>query len=204
MFDADAWVRYPQHRWWFNKLWLSERLGYRCGPCGVAPVVSGWYVVRPIYNLSGMGVGARKVWIEAGDCRSVEPGSFWCEWFDGDQHSVSYSWVGRWQQVSAWRGDRNVDDLSMFRSWERVVFEPELPEWFGELRGVEGINVEFVGTRVIEVHLRDTPDPQDGRKIIPVWSDSDPRLLASGRFVESFDDADGFLRVPRIGFIVLD
>ena len=58
--DYQTYAKYSHHRKWFNKLWLSETLGYDCGPSGIFPDKSGWYIVRPIMNLSGMSVGAEK------------------------------------------------------------------------------------------------------------------------------------------------
>ena len=73
MDDAEAYLKFPDQRKWFNKLWLSEQLGYYCGPSGVAPTKSGWYIVRPLMNISGMGVGAEKIWIDGNDHTKVHP-----------------------------------------------------------------------------------------------------------------------------------
>ena len=35
---------------------------------------------------------------------------------------------------------------------------------------IDIINVEMIGNKVIEVHFRDTPDP-DYDELIPVWND---------------------------------
>lgn len=198
--DIEAWDKYPYHRRWFDKLNLSLRLGYRCGPGGVAPRDSGWYVVRPIYNLEGMGVGARKQFITAGDSRCVEPGYFWCEWFDGPQHSVTYRWDRGWVPVSSWEGvlDGDGNDLSRFSCWRRSTWTAMLTYEFDELADCEAINVEFVAGRIIEVHLRPSPDPDQGVEIVPVWADQEDL----GVDVASFDDAGGFLKVPRVGFRV--
>lgn len=192
--DDDAWRAFKEHRHLFNKLAFSEKMGHYCGPCGVAPDISGFYVVRPIYNLAGMGLGARKQWIEAGDKSQVEPGYFWCEWFDGPHTSVTYEWRGYWKAVSAWRGYNYPQNLSRFVRWERC--SPITFVRIGELEGVNIINVEFIGDKPIEVHLRPSPDPDDVDVIIPVWADS-PQT----EYVPSFDDGDGFLKVPRLGFM---
>lgn len=200
-YDDDAWQEFPHHRDWFNKLWLSMLLDYNCGPCGVAPADSGFYCVRPIYNLAGMGVGARKQFISAGDYRQVEPGYFWCEWFEGDQHSVTYEWRNdNWMPVSSWRGERSDYDLSRFLYWERSMFAPLLPDTFSALADASFLNVEFVGGKIVEVHLRRSPDPEEWTVIIPVWSDEEPST--EGTFIPHYDDADGYLSTPRIGFIV--
>jgi len=49
--DSEAYKKYPHHHKWFNKLWLSEKLGYKCGPGGVNVSRNDEYIVRPIMNL---------------------------------------------------------------------------------------------------------------------------------------------------------
>jgi hypothetical protein len=196
--DIEAWAEFPHHRRWFNKLELSLDLGYHCGPCGTSPERDGWFVVRPIYNLEGMGVGARKQFLRAEDNRSVEPGYFWCEWFEGAQHSVTYRWDGGWQPVSAWQGHLADGSLSRFVRWTRANWQRPLPKQFDVLADCGVINVEFVGDQIIEVHLRSSPDPDWGNEIIPIWAD-DP---ADVDLIAAFDDAGGFLEVPRVGFVI--
>ena len=210
--DAEAWARFPDHHLWFNKLWLAEMLGYTCGPAGTSVPVSGQYIVRPTYNLSGMGVGARKCLLEVDDYRSVPPGFFWCEWFDGDHISSTFVRVGDgWEVRSSWRGVRSGASLSRFAYWERCRESPDLHPFIASLTDVPVINVEFIGGRPIEVHLRDSPDPQGWGRIVPVWADElddggkwVDGVDRPGTFVASFDDADGFLEVPRIGFMITD
>lgn len=201
--DTECWERFPEHRIWFNKLWLSQQLGYLCGPGGVAPAISDVYVVRPIYNLVGMGVGARFQQINAGDLKAVEPGYFWCERFHGIQHSCDFKWINnRWKCISSWKGKLERGSLSRFVSWESSDFFPWLPSLFDELQNVGKINVEFIGNKPIEVHLRTSSDPQDCTRIVPVWADDDPTLTKHDNFVSSYDDADGYLSIPRLGFLV--
>ena len=90
--DKDAWIVYPAHRKYFNKLWLSQKLGYLCGPAGIAPPKKDTYIVRPIYNLYGMGLGDMELELGPDDCDALEPGTFWCEKFEGTHRSVNYGW----------------------------------------------------------------------------------------------------------------
>lgn len=198
--DPDAWTTFPHHRAWFDKLRLSLMLGYHCGPAGTAPAASNTYIIRPTYNLSGMGVGARFSYIEANDCRAVEPGYFWCEVFEGDQHSVDYTWDGKWRATSSWKATRGTT-LSRFERWDRSIFTPSPPLVFDVLRDVKTINIEFIGDKIIEVHLRPSPDPQTGNTLIPVWEDQQ-HLTSRPNFIEHYDDADGHLDVPRLGFLI--
>ncbi len=206
MTDKQAYIKYPHHRKWFNKLWLSEQLGYNCGPAGIAPYNTGYYIVRPIMNLAGMSLNAKKTFIEKGDVSCVPPGYFWCEWFDGCQYSVSYKWnEGFWFPISSYKAHRDEQNLYKFRKWTRSSWVASLPKELEELKDVQIINVEFVNSKIIEVHLRDTPDPQY-EELIPIWK-SDAQVVDIYKqlgysYLENHDDADGFLDNPRIGFMV--
>jgi hypothetical protein len=208
MDDSKAYAFYPQQRKWFNKLWFSEEMDYYCAPSGIAPTRSGWYIVRPIMNISGMSVGAEKMYIEAGDATKVPPGYFWSEWFEGSQYSVTFEWVGYWKQISCWIAERNVSNLSRFKKWskyEHKIFK--LNSIFDEIAdsNITKINVEFIDNNPIEVHLRESPDP-DYDVIIPIWKDEeflvDKYQKMGYSYIHSYDDANGFLKIPRIGFAV--
>lgn len=196
MDDSDSWVAYPEHRQWFNKLHIADTFGYRAGPCGLAPPVSDEYIVRPIYNLSGMSVGASIKWIDAGDTTKVPPGYFWCEVFHGPHISVSYT---NGIPCKAWQGHKTG---LQFDRWTRSDQLIDLPFQLRDLN-VPIINVEYIGGQVIEVHLRDTPDP-DYDELIPIWSNDpvDKYEKMGYDYIEAYDDADGFLDVPRKGFLV--
>ena len=216
MQDDDAYKKYPQHHNWFNKLWVAEKLGYKCGPAGLAPEEDGVYVVRPVYNLSGMGVGATVKEIKAGDTTQVPAGYFWCEYFDGPHYSADYVWeydrdniMGEWKEPwkgkSCWQGTNMPLNLTKFVEWKRSDYIPSVPNELVELRDVSHINVEFIGDNVIEVHLRPSPDPQYDH-IIPVWKSDEGKvshyLMHGYKYESSYDDADKQLNDPRIGFLV--
>lgn len=210
MDDTTAWQRYPAYRDWFNKLWFSMKMGYDCGPCGVPPTREGYYIVRPVYNLLGMGLGASKEYIRAGDTSKVPPGYFWCEWFEGTHYSATYGpfihdETGHWKKRHCFSGVNDENSLTFFHVWNRVEEVPDLSRHFHSLSSIPVINVEFIGDRPIEVHLRDTPDPLVDQ-FVPVWKGQE-RLIDIYKdlgysYIESFDDADGFLNTPRIGFMI--
>lgn len=206
MHDCDAWFKFPKHRKWFDKLYVSEKLGYYCGPCGVKPEKTGKYIVRPIYNLSGMGLGARVEFIKAGDLSKVPAGYFWCEYIEGDQYSVTYVYKnGSWNPISSFKGVNSEENLTKFTIWKRSKFFPVFPKQFTNLEDVGLLNVEFKGNNPIEIHLRGSPDP-DFDVFVPIWKGEEYKIEEIKQenylFVESFENADGFLEVPRIGFMV--
>ena len=57
--EVRAWKNcHPADLWIFDKLLLSRKFNYLCG-AGCVPVPQAdLYVVRPVMNLYGMGVGA--------------------------------------------------------------------------------------------------------------------------------------------------
>lgn len=243
--DAEAWSLYPHHRQFFNKLWLAEYLGHKCGPAGYAPTemeIPDNVIVRPIYNLSGMGVGARPLNLIV-ECSSrytnrpnldggstwdpptktevlegLPAGTFWCEKFEGDQLSTTLRWVvgrsgfGSWEYVSTYQAEmvrwkqRAGTTQQFVDSWARVPPQPIINlNRLDVLADVGTINVETVGGNIIEVHLRGSPDPA-AEVFIPVFKgdeESIVRWTAKGyTFVYAYDDADGQLPIPRLGFMV--
>ena len=207
MLDSEAWEKYPHHHKWFNKLYSAERLGYNCSPSSLAPKRTCPYIVRPIYNLSGMGAGAKVITINAGDASAVPPGYFWCDYFGGSHYSITYEWNDGWKQISCYQGFNKKDRLTYFEKWIKINIEIFPPKFFNELQDVRTINVEYKGTNPIEVHLRDSTDPQYDT-IIPIWlsnvNDIDIFLKKGYKFIEDRDDANGFIDDPRVGFMVKD
>ena len=205
MDDTDAWMIYPQHHNWFNKLWVAELFGYSCGPAGVPVPRSGEYIVRPIYNLAGMGVGAGFQYLEIDDLTSIEPGYFWCEKFIGQHLSVSYqSTPSGFTPTEVWLSDRDNDSpLYKFSKWVKLDLDKAIaiPEQINSITDVPLINVEYIDGKVIEVHLRDSPDPKYS-ELIPIWADTIElgTDYSSYTWVASYDDADGHLKNPRLGF----
>jgi len=214
--DCIAYENYPSLHRFFNKLWVAEQMGYDCGPAGIGPKKSGTYVVRPIYNLSGMGVGARVQHIEAGDDESVEAGYFWCEYFSGDHLSVDYTFqsglTGNWNPVHGCVGINFPINLTKFAEWRKIDVDihplPEVPRFVQDAFKVPQINIEYVGGNLIEIHLRESMEMKWDR-MIPVWDSTTmirrQELAMHGyEWIDDFDDADTQLEDPRLGFFVKD
>jgi hypothetical protein len=214
--EHELWYKYPHHRLWFNKLYLAEQFGHYCGPCGTAPNISGNYVVRPIYNLAGMGLGARVQHIDSKDRSATPPGYFWCQYFSGDHYSVSYRWDDSWKPIHAWIGYNDKGNLTKFTSWIRATeCIPTVPERLNCLSDVGVINIEFKGDKPIEIHLRASGNPDGStyssyNEYIPVWKSDDCNLVAE--HIErgyiflndsaDMSDVEPYISEHRIGFLV--
>ena len=65
----------PDTMWVTDKLILASKMGYKCGPAGIDVPESGDYIVRPVVNAYGLGIGAKKMFIEQ-TTTHIPPGFF--------------------------------------------------------------------------------------------------------------------------------
>ncbi len=191
--DSDAWLWNPTHRWVYDKLAVAVSQGLDAAPHGVSPPT---YPVfsKPIYNLKGMGVGSRRLDSEADYQDAYQPGHFWSTLLSGDHISSDAALVDgvpRW-----WRHARGITSGDgTFDYWEvSPDAAPAVEEWCGawcakHLAGYTGlINLETIGGRIIEGHLRfadQWPDLYGGDR----WVEALVGLYRDGTW--AFDDAGG-------------
>jgi len=219
--DFECWEYYPQHRWVFNKLDVARRLGYHSGPACVPVKVTGNYIVRPIYNLYGMSVSAEQKFLRVEDAhqmhnhKHIPPGHFWCEWFEGDHYSIDYAWSGGHLEPTT--TTVGTKEGLKFTQWTKIAnVDKKLPDWFDHFDDVEELNVEFIGDKLIEVHLRSGNDivhnDPVGTKMIPHWQDSDPDYINMLKERWTYHnnycddeayDASGYIDNPRLGYLKL-
>tara|TARA_B100002019_G_scaffold132709_1_gene114103 strand:+ start:2005 stop:2619 length:615 start_codon:yes stop_codon:yes gene_type:complete len=186
--DETAWHQIdPKHLWVLDKLILSKHLRYNCGPVGADVEKPGYYIVRPCVNALGLGLCSDKVWIEK-DTDDLTPGHFWCEWFDGRHFSVDYEF-GKTKMIiegfkkentfTRWDKWAKVDD---FGAVEKMLSYPKILEPF---KKYPQVNVEFIGSKIIEVHFRGNPDfKYDNKEFIPVWEGQDTTPPEGYRYVK--------------------
>ena len=172
--------------WVYNKLILSRRLGYLCGPVGCHVPYSGYYIVRPSINLLGMGRFSRIEWIEE-STDHFHPSEFWCEVFEGDHISVDF-----YQKESnlVILGEREVyNPLYRWKKWTKIDRKVNFPNILNNLKGkYDWINCEFIGNKLIEVHFRRNPDFRYGNSVaIPVWKGEKVEKIENLVFVEDED-----------------
>lgn len=189
MTDEQAWFNTnPRDLWIFDKLILAKRLGYTCGPKGVDVPRPGIYIVRPITNINGMGLGVQKRWIDD-STDDLPDGSFWCEVFKGRHISVDYY---KGVQSVTVEGFYRAD--GKFEKWVKVSDKIPLPNIITKLnKFYEYINIEMIDSKIIEVHLRLNPDFEGHNSdvLYPVWKG------------DNFDSTRKFISRPdgeRLGF----
>jgi hypothetical protein len=177
--------------WIFDKLILSRKLGYICGPAGAPVPKAGNYIVRPITNIYGMSQGASIQYLDKSS--TIEPGYFWCEIFKGKHLSVDYFCKSQVLCVQGFNDD--IRKLYKWKRWEKTEDQISFPSELNELQ-YEWINIEYINGKIIEVHLRKNPD-FDGHNsdyIIPVWNMENLELKNGEIFVSKNDG-------NRLGYI---
>ncbi len=185
---GDEWSSiHPQDLWVYNKLQVSRVLGYECGPAGLLVPRPDFYIIRPCINFMGMGRYARIEYLE-GDTEHLHPAEFWCEVFEGEHISVDYY---KGQQELTVRGVRDPQDpLYKWKKWYKVDRVIPLPKLLQNL-DYNWINCEFIGNKLIEIHLRGNPDFRyNNDSVIPVWE---------GDSVNTYIEDNDY---HRLGFII--
>jgi hypothetical protein len=202
--DCDAWIWYPGASWIYDKLRIAQSQGLDCGPHGIAPrhfpVFS-----KPIYNLKGMGVGSGALRSLAEYEASYAPGHFWTELLTGEHLSTDCAVVEG--EVRWWRHatGKPFGPNGMFDYWTiHGMGRPELEDYVGawvrrHLGDYTGMfNVETLGGRIIEAHLRFADQWPDlyGKG----WVEALVRLYAenSWQFPEEGHRRDGY-SLPLFG-----
>jgi len=168
MTEEEVWKSIdPDDIWLLDKLILSRKLGYECGPTGTSVNYPGSYIVRPCINAFGLGLGSQITFID-NETDHLPPGHFWCEIFQGRHLSVDYH---KGLQVLCVQGFKETNTLTKWDRWTRTkdyVPRPDIIKPF--LEKYEWVNCEFIGDKLIEVHLRPNPDfPGNRQEYIPVW-----------------------------------
>lgn len=188
--DGDAWLWYPRHKWVYNKLAIAESQEVACGPHGVEPP-SFPVFSKPVYNMRGMGAGSRVIRSQKDYKRLQRPGHMWMALFDGEHVSSDVAVVDG--EPAWWRHTIGLGIADgMFDYWtvladERPAIEAYCGAWIRRhLAGYTGmVNLETIGARIIEAHLRfadQWPDLYGDR-----WVEALVRLYADGRW--DFDDS---------------
>lgn len=192
-YDEQIWpLAKEEHLWVFDKLILSRRLGHVCGPACVPVPKPDYYVVRPCVNLSGMSLGASIEWIED-STEHLPAGYFWQEVFHGRHLSLDYRYGSLIRCTEGFKPD---GELARFSRWVQTADRPGVPPFVLDvLSQYERGNVEMIGGKIIEVHLRGNSDFDDGAtECVPIWkNDPTPAPSSEHVFVENRDrDRVGF------------
>ncbi len=157
--DSDAWLWYPQHRWVYDKIAVALSQGLDAGPHGVPPPRFPVFS-KPIVNLKGMGVDSRVIESVEDYERGMTAGHMWMTLLEGRHVSSDVAVVDGepkwWRHVTGAPGGEGTFDYWTVHAAPDRDLEEYCGAWVRRrLRGYTGIvNMETIGGRIIEVHLR--------------------------------------------------
>lgn len=189
--DGDAWRWYPAYKWVYDKLAVAESQDLTCAPHGIDPETFPVFS-KPIYNMRGMGAGSGVLRTLREYRHRQRPGHMWMQLLGGDHVSTDAAIVDgeiRWQRHTV----GEPLEGGMFDYWtvladRRPEVEEYLAAWVGKhMPDYTGmLNVETIGSRIIEVHMRFADQWPDlyGEG----WVDALVGLYAKGAWL--FDDRD--------------
>ncbi|MGC2125690.1 MAG: hypothetical protein WA652_22835 [Xanthobacteraceae bacterium] len=157
--DSDAWQWYPAHCFVYDKLWLALSQNLEAAPHGVPPQR---YPVfsKPIINLRGMGVDSRVLESEADYVAHCTPGHFWMTLLQGRHVSSDIAVVAGeprwWRHVTGKPAGEGTFDYWIVQAEPLPAIETQCGQWLrNNLAGYTGmLNLETIGGRIIEAHLR--------------------------------------------------
>lgn len=157
MNDIQAYIRYPDYNFVYNKLFLSQSQKIPSAPIGIYPQQYP-VIFKPIYNLYGMSRSFYVINSEEEYDANFRDGLFWQPFFPGPQTNLDI--VYDRDHIAFYSTLRSIPgEMGSFKSHEALV-NYEIPEtvieWLDKyLIGYKGcINIEIIGDKMIECHLR--------------------------------------------------
>lgn len=201
--DGDAWAWYPRERWVYDKLAVALSQGLPAGPHGLKPPAFPVFS-KPLMNLRGMGTDSRVLFGPDDYRRHQAPGHMWMPLLEGEHVSTDVALVqGRaqwWRHAVGVSAAGGTFDRWVVLAEARPEIEAYCAAWLckhlGHYSGL--VNLETIGARIIEVHLRFSdqwPDLYGG----DAWVRAAIDLYATRRwgFMDT-DRRDGY-SVPLFG-----
>ena len=157
--DSDSWTWYPRHRWVYDKVAVALSQGLEAAPHGVEPK-SFPVFSKPITNLKGMGVGSRVLCDAADYTKHYAPGHMWMTLLDGRHVSSDVAVLNGetkwWRHATGYPGPEGTFDHWVLHAAHDPEIESGCGAWIAQyLAGYTGmLNIETIGGRIIEIHLR--------------------------------------------------
>ena len=157
--DADAWMWFPKHRWIYDKLAVAQSQSIAAAPHGVLPPRFPVFS-KPIMNLRGMGIGSQVIASADEYAAALTPGHFWMELLEGEHVSsdvaVENGQAVWWRHATGIPRPGGTFDRWVVHAEPRPRLEIDCGAWIkSHLAGYTGmLNLETIGGRIIEAHLR--------------------------------------------------
>jgi hypothetical protein len=157
--DIDCFEWFPEHRRVYHKRRIATSQGLTCGDEKIQPAQFPVFA-KPDINLRGMGLGSAIITDAAQFQAVMQPGMMWMPLLQGEHISTDAAVVdGRCVWLRHALGETWSE--GMFKHWTieaggRPTLDHYISEWIAaNMSGYSGMmNIETIGGRIIEVHLR--------------------------------------------------
>lgn len=203
--DVTAYDMYPHLRWVYNKMNLCSSQGIPHGPEGTR-WISTPSISKPITNLWGMSIGVYTLtttWNQFNeDSKQYRAGNFWMPLFNGTHYSTDFVLVDGIVKWHITFKGHSYTDLGTFSHWELI----ELPsyvyhyitDWIKRnIKSFTGIiNVESIDEKIIECHLRLSP------QFVNLYCSTNNWLIAVSHLYDSNEWHYNF-PLPKSGYSVV-
>jgi hypothetical protein len=183
--DELAYQLFTKHRWIYNKLLICETQGLDNAPHDIMPRQFPVFS-KPIYNLRGMGSGTKIIETPEQFKAAVQPGHMWMPYLTGEHVSTDAAVVDGepvwWRHTIGKTLEQGTFDHWVILGEARPEIERYCGDWLRRyLKGYTGcVNIETIGTRIIEAHLRFADQWPD--LYGPGWIEAVVDLYANGRW----------------------
>lgn len=156
--DLNAWEKYPEYRWIYNKIILCEYQDIKCAPMPIEPD-NYPVILKPIINLYGMGLNIRVLKNENDFYNVWYSNNFWMEFIEGEHYSYDlFIQNGNIKYTICFRGEKDELLIGKFKYWEYInksipkIILKLVSEKFSNYTGI--LNAEVINDKIIECHLR--------------------------------------------------
>lgn len=202
MDDFAAYSLYPKDNWVYDKREIADL--YNVKYFKVIPT-NEKFCVKPFKNLFGCSVNSQIVDNLKGFNTPSECLAF--EYLEGIHWTADYEYteLHGWVSKNVYIGEKFENNHQRFKHWYAIkpnlTFDNfsyfKIPKFLEYIIQTPIVNVEYIGNKAIEVHLRGNTDPVGWDEIIPVW-DTYPINFPQG--YQYFDDKEN--HPGRVGFFV--
>ena len=158
IFDTVAWIKLKPWNFVYDKLFIADSQGLPCGPWGTYPNKYP-IIIKPIINLFGMSRGFKiiKTEEEYQDISNAD-GHLWEEYLTGDNMTIDL--IINKGEIIDYYPIRSFPDKNGSFKYHETLLEYQIPdniiEWISNYLSdyVGAINMEVIGSYIIEMHLR--------------------------------------------------
>lgn len=154
--DIEAYNLYPKYNFVYDKLFIAKYQNLKCGPIPIEPSHFP-IVIKPIYNLCGMGLNSAKIENIADFNKYLDSGRFWVEYLRGKHYSIDLI-VNNGKIIYYTAFEGIIKTFGTFNEWRQsdIVLPKIIKKFIKEkLIGFTGsVNIETIDGKMIEVHLR--------------------------------------------------